>query len=126
VKAWISNNNEAKVTIFTIGDSPLHYVTIEYFDGDLIDERRHNIQVEIQRGHSPKSTVDDIMAGDAHVTLATIPVLTKASGVEVVTLSLGEGKARNFSFNFFAMNGVWSEVLHFRRVGRWVQGIKSN
>ena len=55
----------------------------------------------------------------------SITFLSSSSGRIVDKLPLGDGNERDFGFNFFSMNGTWSQVIKFRRVnGVWVQALQ--
>lgn len=106
--------SEFMLGIATVGSTPLHEVTSQLIDVDLMRK--------VAAG-KPSLSLAEI--GSFTLNFPTIPFLASSSSRTLATIPIGVSDERNFSFNFVSLNGLWNEILKLRRVdGQWAQAIK--
>lgn len=106
--------NRFSFFISTIGNEPLHGVTVQMIDVDLMKKLV---------GGKPTVSLEEISRYTFD--LPPIPFLAKGAGRTVAAVLMDERDSRNFSFNFSSLNGFWGESIKLRRVnGQWQQALK--
>jgi hypothetical protein len=106
--------NEFLLNIGTIGTSPLHEVTIELTD---VDKMRTVV------AGKPTLSFEEIQSYTTNFPI--VPFLEPTSGRMLARIPIGTPPKRYLQFNFFSLNGVWSETLKLELVnGKWAQAIK--
>jgi hypothetical protein len=105
--------NSFMLIVSTVGSSPLHDVTVEMIDVDVLRPLTSK----------PSFTLGEMQS--IKTVFPTIPSLVSSSGHLLVTIPWGETDKRNLHFNFFSMNGVWGQDLKLRLVkGQWQQALR--
>lgn len=106
--------NKFSFFISTIGKAPLHGVTVQMVDVDLMKKLV---------GGKPSVSLEEI--NRYMFDFPSIPFLASGAGRTLTFVLMDERNSRNFNFNFSSLNGNWSEIVKLRRVhGQWEQAEK--
>jgi hypothetical protein len=106
--------NQFMLTVATQGDNPLHEISVELVDVDLMRA--------IIAG-KPSLFPEDIHRFTAYY--PTIPFLASTSARQLTSIPIGGGDKRDLQITFLSMNGVWSETLKLRLTnGQWAQALR--
>jgi hypothetical protein len=109
VKAVPTPDNKFAMVIGTRGLNPLHSVHVQMIDVDLAKSRAPNGPMTLQ----------DL------TDFPEIPFLAQGAGRPVTFMPIDARDKRSITFNFFSLNGSWTEDLRLRRVnGQWEQAMR--
>lgn len=104
---------EFMLDLRTIGKSPLHFVYVEMIDKDVLSGLVGKLGLTQKE---MESFITDYPA---------VPFLSDTSARSLARTPMGETGKRSLHFNFFSMNGVWTEDLLLQNVnGRWEQALR--
>lgn len=110
-----AGQNEIALIAIAVGTSPLHEVIIDRMDSDEM--------ASVLRSGMPP-TFRQFMQSMIH-SYPPVPFITASNGRLIDTLDLGDAMKKSLHFNFFSINGMWSEQLKVvRGKDRWIPAIR--
>lgn len=118
---------EAYFFLSAKGKFPLHDIEVQMVDSDLMAKLFPNSK------WTPLTADSESKMNKVITRYPTVPFLASSAGRALDQISLTGRTDRRLVFNFYAMNGVWSQALELRLVnGKWMQaftvarGVKVN
>jgi hypothetical protein len=106
--------NQLALVVGTRGINPLHSVHVQMLDVDLV-----------KKLHATTRPITTQELNSFNADFPEIPFLAHGAGRTVTLLPTDERDKRSITFNFFSLNGSWTEDLRLQPVnGQWEQAMR--